>query len=47
MHVAARPYTLTGSLRENIDPLDQFRDRDIIRILSNFNIENSLKWKVL
>jgi ABC-type multidrug transport system fused ATPase/permease subunit len=45
MYLASRPFNLTGSLRENIDPLGQHRDRDILRALSHFHIDDPLRWK--
>lgn len=37
---------MTGTLRENIDPLGHYRDRDILRALAYFHIQDPLQWKM-
>lgn len=46
MRLVSDPFALTGTLRDNIDPLAQYRDRDILRSLSYFRIKDPLRWKV-
>lgn len=40
MHLTPTPFIFTGTLRENIDPFNEYRDKAILKAISSFNLES-------
>lgn len=45
MYLSPNSLRFTGTLRDNLDPKREHSDRDIIQVLSLFDIPNPLGWK--